>query len=160
MNIDFILDTILKKTFTLHDFKRRVRIIKFLLEKASFGRNFNETFSPEESEWYNSLPTDLFQNIDVNSLYPFFESLAAKMKLVTPLIIYLSFDPEAALVEQIGLWLRSNLNDKRTLMDIKIDPTLIGGCAIVTKGIYRDYSVKGRIDQQKLAVIESLGSFK
>jgi len=51
------------------------------------------------------------------------------------------------------VWLRENLDQPRLVFDFKVDPSLIGGCAFVYKGVYKDYSLRARISDNKDKII-------
>ena len=78
---------------------------------------------------------------------------------LSPLTIYFVFMPEEGQVKEIGEWLRKSLNNPRLLFNVKVDPGLIGGCAVVYKGVYKDYSLKAKISENKGKLIEEFRKY-
>lgn len=76
------------------------------------------------------------------------------MRGTQALSIYFVFVPEDAQIKEIGGWLRTNLKNPRLLFQVKVDPALIGGCAIAYKGVFKDYSLRARISDNKSKLIE------
>lgn len=74
------------------------------------------------------------------------------------LILYLPFEVNDRIVEQIGQKTRI-IFSQLLLLDIKYDPSLIAGCALVWKGILRDYSLKAKIEQEKAQILESFKKY-
>lgn len=142
-----ILDIILQNTYTLPEAKHRLRILKEYLEAKIFG-NSTLSFEPPDHAWLNSLPADFLKSFNKDNVSSAMENLEQQIKKLSPLILYLSFEPDKNTITAISLWLRQNLSQK-PILEIKYDPTLIGGCALVKNGIYKDYSLKKRVEEQK-----------
>ena len=145
-----LLDTILTNTYTMQDLHHRLRILKLYFETKQFGGKFE--FSPEDLAWLNSLGEDFFSKFTKENFYNNFLELEKKISLLIPLIIYLSFEPAKEQIELIGLWIKKNLTQK-LLFEIKIDPGLIGGVALVYKGVYKDYSLRSKIQEQNETIL-------
>ncbi len=77
----------------------------------------------------------------------------------TTLTIFFVFIPDNSQVEGFGKWLREHLKNPELLFDVKIDSSLIGGCAISYKGVYRDYSLKARIAANKANLMEEFRGY-
>lgn len=146
-----ILNLMMENTYTLPDLKHRLRILKGYLENQVFG-NKDHIFDPEDSAWLNSLPADLFHQFNKDNLPDIFTTLEQTIDKILPLTLYLSFEPNKEIVSAISAWLRQNLSQK-PILEIKFDPGLIGGCALVKDGIYKDYSLKARIEEQKEVIL-------
>lgn len=143
-----ILDAILEKTYTSQDLRHKLRVLRSYLEFKLFGNSDEaKQFSPEDLTWVSSLETDLISKFNQENLYELFQQIEKEAGKLQQVIIYLAFEPTQTQIEQIHFWMIKNLPQKVTI-DIKIDLTLLGGCALVYKGIYKDYSLRSRIQQQ------------
>lgn len=60
---------------------------------------------------------------------------------------------------KIGRWIKENV-DKKMIFDVAIDPSLIGGCALSLNGVYKDFSLKAKIEENKAAILKSLTEYK
>lgn len=147
-----ILNLMMENTYTLPDLKHRLRILKEYLEAQVFSKNTSLSFDPEDSAWLNSLPSGLFSQFNKDNLPDIFTTLEQTIDKISPLTLYLSFEPNKEIVSAISAWLRQNLSQK-PILEIKFDPGLIGGCALVKDGIYKDYSLKARIEEQKEVIL-------
>lgn len=143
-----IVDTILQNTYTIRDLRHRLRILKSYLEFKLFGAvDSAKQFSPEDLKWLSSLQSDFLQKFNKENLSQNFSKLEEEVKKLETITIYLSFEPTQTSIEEIHFWMMKNLTSK-LLVDIKFDPTLLAGAAFVYKGVYKDYSLKARIEQQ------------
>lgn len=153
-----IFDVILENTYTLPDLKHRVRILKDYLE-GIFFKDMVPQFVLEDQKFIQQLPIDFFQTVNPKNFEQFFEDLENQIKVISPLILYLPFEIGKEDVQKISLWLRQNLKYPPPLLEVKIDPNLLGGSALSYKGVYKDYSLKARIESQKEEILQSLKSY-
>lgn len=146
-----ILDVILTNTYTLPDLKHRVRILKEVLENRIFGGSDLKLAAPD-SNWVETLAKDFLSQFNKDNLYQLFDSMDETINNIPPLVIYLAFEPNEETKAQISQWLRSNLT-KKFIFEIKLDPSLIGGAALVWQGVYKDYSLRTKIEVQKEVIL-------
>lgn len=152
-----ILNIILANTYTLPDLKHRLRILRAYLEDRVFG-NKNQVFESQDENWLNSLPLDLLNQFNKDNLTSLLENLEQQINELHPLVLYLSFEPDQNTITSISSWIRQNLSQKPVL-EIKYDPSLIGGCALVKEGIYKDYSIKAKIEEQKDLILQEFKKY-
>ncbi len=146
-----MIDVILQNTYTLADLKHRLRILKEYLEGQIFLSP--SSLSVDDQTWVNSLPKDFLNQFNKDNLSGLFDRLEKELAKISPLVLYLSFNPDPETVSRLSLWLKNNLTQPY-LLEIKLDPGLIGGCALVLQGIYQDYSLRARIQQQKNLILQ------
>lgn len=146
-----ILDTILTNTYTVQDLRHRVRLLKSHLENILFGHH-REELSPEDSSWISSLPESFISQFNKDNIYSSFSELEGQIKTLNPLVLYLTFEAGQEQIEQIGLWVKKKLTQAK-VFEIKIDPGLLGGIALVNGGVYKDYSLKSRIQEQEETIL-------
>lgn len=152
-----VLDEILKDTYTLETFKKRYQALKETLQVQIFdSKEKNEDYKAED-EWVGKFDKKLLSQISSNSLSGISRYIDKYLSSLNILSIYFVFMPDPGQTKEIGEWIRSNLKNPGLIYDVKIDTSLIGGCAMVYKGIYKDYSLKAKIARGKPAL---LGEFK
>lgn len=156
--MDDLLQPILQNTYSLSSLKRRLRILKSILSNKFFGGNPPESPNTDDSLWINSLPGGFLEKFNKDNISKFFSDIETRMQGLQTVTLYLPFDPPDDAIKEIGLNIRNTFG-KPLLLDIRYDPRLIAGCALSWKGIYRDYSLKGRIEERKLAILESFKKF-
>lgn len=154
MDITKILDQILSTTYTTHQLNKRLRLLKsFLSEKVFTNQESNKSFFDQaDSKWLGSLSSDFFKNFTAANFQDIFKQLEEQTKLITPLIIYIPADLPEEEIAKLSTNLRQNYG-QNTIMDIKLDPTLLAGCALVWKGVYKDYSLRAKIAEEKDQVL-------
>ena len=155
-----ILSIILKDTFSLTQFKHRMRLLKSNLLRAFFGGQ-TENLSPstQDSDWLKSLPEWFYQKFNQENVYKIFSDLE-KMSTGLPILtMYLTFEPDDVTLNQLGILTRKTFNSASLFLDIKIDPNLIAGTALSWKGVYKDYSLRAKIEEKKVEISEEFRRF-
>ena len=156
--MDEVLAFILKDTFTLISLKHRVRILKSYLDEKLFGKTEKELLESSDRDWLNSLPSQLLEKFNKDNLLSQTSELENKLKELKVLTLYLAFEVTDQAAYSLGARARALFNPT-LLLDIKFNPSLVAGCALVWKGIYKDYSLRSRIDQNHEQILSSLKSF-
>lgn len=177
-----LIDPILAETYTKPQLIRRVRILQEFINYILFDYQGQKTVIAtkmyiegflalhkddllkddafvRESSWLESLDNNFwaqFNISNVNNLFKEIESYISGLRTVT---FYLPIEFPDTQISSIGGWLKRNVSPS-TIFEISYDPNLIGGCAISFKGLYKDYSLKGRINDNKEAILQSLRDFK
>lgn len=154
-----LLEKILENTYTLDMLKKRVKALRHKVNIELFNLKVDPKREDHEYDaWINSLGKDFAKVFTRDDFQQAFEELDKQVSELQPLVIYFSYDPGPSQIILIGGWLRQNLG-KNFVFDIKLDYSLIGGCAFVWKGIYKDYSVRAKIAQNKEIILESFRNF-
>lgn len=154
-----LLEIILQNTYTLDVLKKRIKTLKQKVNIELFHFKVDPKHQEQEySAWINSLGKDFFKVFTRDDFQEVFEALDKKISEIQPLVIYFSFDPGPSQIILIGEWLREHFG-KNFIFDIKLDYSLIGGCAFVWKGLYKDYSVKAKLAQNREKILGSFVNF-
>ncbi len=158
-NSQKILEAFLTDIFTSTQARNRLRVLKHHLEEQFFNSGqSNQDINNEDVIWLRSLDPEFYKNFTKDNLYQIFTDLENALQNITALVVYLAFEPGGEETEEIGRYIRTNFKTV-PIIDLKLDPALIGGCALVYNGVYRDYSVKGRIEASKTQIMADLKSF-
>lgn len=152
-----ILNIILKDTFSLTLFKHRVKLLKSNLLKTFFG---GESVPPTPSDlnWLKSLPMSFYQNFNKDNVYQIFSELDQNCTKLPTLTIYLTFEPDETTIASIGTFARNTFG-LPLMLDIKYDPRLITGAALSWKGVYKDYSLRAKIEERKGEILQNFKKF-
>lgn len=143
--MDTLLPTILQNTYTLSSLKHKLNILKAYLLHQFFGVPSDE----KEADWIKGLP---LQNISKDNVYEVFKSMEQAIAKLPTLTIYLTFEADDQSLAQIGIFARKAYLPS-LLLDIKYDPNLIAGCSLVWKGVYKDYSLRAKIEEKKQEIL-------
>lgn len=159
--IQQLLDIILSQTYTQADALSRLQALKDLILFQLFqkGKEVSDLHAPEHSNpqtaWLISIGTDFYKLFNRQNVYTLFDSLEAEIKKLKPLIVYLPIDLPEEAVTELGQYTRQMFG-KNFLIDLKVDPTLLAGTALVWNGIYRDYSIRKKIEDNRTDIIKML----
>ena len=156
--MDNTLAVILKDTFTLSQFKKRVKTLHSTLSEKFFGGRQGEAVTAEESAWFKLLPQEFLGSFNKDNLSQAITNLNSQIDKMPILTIYLPFEAEADILNQLGIKVRTTFGEN-FLMDIKYNPLLIAGCALSWKGIYKDYSLHQKIAERRLPILQSFKKF-
>lgn len=152
-----ILSNILNNTYTIGDLKTRIRALKSRLNHQIFGSPPVEE-NPDIASWLNGLGEDFYQLFNKDNVSAKLLKLEQEATKIEPLILYLAFEPDEKQIKELGIWTRQNINPA-IILDIKYNPELIAGAAIVWKGNFRDYSLRYTIDQNKQQILTSFRGY-
>ncbi len=151
------LAVILKDTYTLSSLKLRLRILRAHFSKIFFGAS-DLTLDENDSAWLQSLPKDFLAKFDKDNLTYRISRLENSIKELQFLTLYLSFEANEETEGLIGSMTRQ-LFRSQIVLDIKYDPALLAGCALSWKGVYRDYSLRAKIEGKKEEVLQSFRKY-
>lgn len=160
-----ILDEILADTFVQSQALHRISALKSLVLVQLFaGKGQEKAVAPEidpqlapgqQTPWIVSLNPKIYQHFNKDNVYQMFEELEQTIKKIEPLTLYLPFELPENELAKIGAQLRHDFG-QNFLMEVKIDPSLLAGCALIWKGVYKDYSLKRKIEENRQKILETL----
>lgn len=155
--ISLLYKTLLQNTYTLQHLKHRLKILKIYFSQVFFKAS-QESLNEGDNLWVNSLPKDFIVSFSKDNCLNRLGELENEINQLQTLILYLPFEVTAEALEKIGQKARILFNPSLVL-DIKYNPSLLAGCALVWKGIYKDYSLKAMIEARKMEILESFKKF-
>lgn len=112
-----------------------------------------------QSDWLNSLDEKFYARFTKENFYKQLQELETQTKKISPLIVYLAFEPGEGENQQLSTWVRQIFGNPQLVIDVKYNPDLIAGCALVWKGVYKDYSLKKKIEDQKEQILAIFRKF-
>lgn len=152
-----ILTMILKDTYSLIQLKHRLNLLKNYLTEYYFATAKTD-FIPKDSAWLKSLAPAFWQNFTKDNINDILIQLDKDIANLKILIVYLTFEPDDETLTQIGSYAR-RLFGNSIILDIKYDPNLIAGTALVWKGIYKNYSLYSKLEQNKELILQSFKKY-
>lgn len=118
---------------------------------------FNEVLNGFRPQIAEALATELTANSDSKENY--LNNLTEELQRIPTIGLTLAFEPGNATINKIHDWIRSRTTTP-TLIDIDVNPRILGGVIIVSKGTYSDFSVKKLVDlylkDNKDAILSSI----
>lgn len=74
------------------------------------------------------------------------EEIGKKLKTLEQLNLTIAFNPTERNIENFYLWAVKNIGEN-TIINLEIDPSIVGGAIISYKGLYSDFSLKKEIEK-------------
>lgn len=154
-----LLNKILIGTYTMTDALRRIRGVRQFILNQLFASKISE-FNAENSAdaaWLSGLGADFYKEFTQSNVYSRVDNIEAELKKISPLVLYLPFEIPGGEIVRVGMKLRGSFGPN-FLLEFRIDPNLIAGCALVWKNIYRDYSLRQKINDNREKILGMLKS--
>lgn len=148
-----LITTFFANTYSLQQAKARLRLLRTYLLRSFYEQNQ----TPETDPWLLSLGDDFYKKFTRDTVYKNLRAIEEAVVKIQPLIFYIAFDIPEEEVNNLGLWFRKNCQSN-IIFDIRHDPNLIGGCAMSWHGVYKDYSVRSRIELNKDKILGNIKS--
>ena len=154
------LAIIVKDTYTLSTLRHRVRVLKnYLINKMFTQDDENKhQIDPEDLVWLEGLGTDFLNSFNKDNTYPIFSQIDQSLEKISPLVIYLPFPTNDQIQIHLGEFIRKAFS-KNLIFDTKFDPNLIAGCALSWQGIYRDYSLRKKIVDNRNQLLQNFKKY-
>jgi F0F1-type ATP synthase delta subunit len=92
---------------------------------------------------------------DVNQLHMFFDQAHKQIMNIPRLQIQIAIEANDSLITAIYSWVKREVHDV-VFLELITKPALIGGCVIVYEGMYKDYSVKYKLESDPKKVFEPI----
>lgn len=105
---------------------------------------FNEVLNGLRPQIAKALVTELSANSVSKEDY--LNSLTEELQKMPAIGLTLAFEPSVATINKIYEWI-TNQTTTPTLIDIDVNPRILGGVIIVSRGTYSDFSVKKTVDR-------------
>lgn len=152
------LTLLLASTYTVDDLHRRIGLWRSVLETVVFTeetvpdahelqRTIAEQCDERDRVVVAAWPEAVWQGVTSQNLAAEAAALMEAVKTLSTTIVYLPTLLEAHDVAALGSWCRSECGI--TLLDIKIDPQVIGGCGVVgANATYHEHSLRTALADQ------------
>lgn len=148
-----LLSYLITSSLTKNEALNRLRRLRDFLGEKLFGTAPPESAPDSDLQlWLRSLDPRLLEPINGHNIDQIMNSIEEAVGKIDPLIVFLSFEIERPQLEELVKTLRQSYGPE-FLVEIKFDPNLIGGAALVWKGVYKDYSVHQRITDNREQII-------
>lgn len=172
------LQILLINTFTKNEMLRRLRMLSDLINYKIFklGNTSDlkkvfeavkleysqQSFHPHfeaDLEFFEGLSENFYAGFLPEHASTQLEAIEKQVSETKIILIYVPFEMPEIEIQKLGKWFKQNMGPL-ILFDLVFDPSLIGGCALSLNGIYKDYSLKQKINDNKSLVLEQLTGYK
>ena len=171
MESDQLLTIFLANTLTKDSAQHRLSLTKEFLEYYFFTKHENQNLiyllnkfineKKENRDEFNALFTWGYHFFDLftkKNMYNLLTELENRVRDLPTAVVYLPFVLPVYALPKLSAWFRTNVHPN-FIIDLKSDRDLIGGCAIVWKGTYHDFSLRYFLSIKKAAVKKIVDDF-
>lgn len=152
-----LVSLVTSNSFTKSEALRKLRALRELAVASTFGGKTNFEVSDEEKKWCEKSIQKITKEIKDTNIEEVFADAEERLKNLEDLIIYLPSQFPAEEVKKIGERVRKD--HKPLLLEIKVDPELLAGAAFSYKGVYKDYSLKAKLEEERDHLREKIKKF-
>jgi hypothetical protein len=148
MTSDQILTSIIKNTYTKAEILRRITLLRQYLEQMFFSGMVDRVSdnlrklgaSTEDVAEITSWGDEFFASFTRENTYDILNEVSKAVENLPIVTVYLAIVPFDEDVKELGNWFRKHL-DPKAMLDIRTNTSLIGGCAYVWNGVYREFAL-------------------
>jgi hypothetical protein len=167
MNEDALFTALLIITYTKPDMLRRLRMIREYMEYKFFSNRENANLDGylrdnaivgPDAAALMSLGEEFFLAFTKANAYAYINALVDRVNLYPVMTVYIPFDPTYDDVVKLGVWFRDEV-DKTIIMELHVEPRLLGGCAFSYKGIYKEYSLMYYLKKKRQDISQMLNGY-
>lgn len=130
------------------DFGSRLSSVAEKIYKTDFQfeQAFSEEFGVQKKDKFLSLLRTQHISLDAHeALKNFMTTLQETINAMTTVSLVLAFEPPTASLMAIAEWFVMNMG-QQVLIDVRVDPSIIGGATIDYNGRHVDFSIKPTFD--------------
>ncbi len=167
-----VTQALLTHTFTIEGAHRRVALLQRVLELVVFSTEdtkesrearyihlVHEEVGAEDQKALLAVGAMLLPMVIVENVAESIAALRSAVDALPRLVLYVPVTVGEDAVESLGTWCRDTLG-AMYLIDLEIDPLMLGGCAFVRDGHFVDYSFSSRLHAQPGLVMSILASYE
>jgi|SRR5581483_10184539 len=167
---DKIFLSIIEEPIPIQSVRKRIHLAKTWLTNLFYSEGKSKE---ENGEYVDEIDTNWLKNIQATreeekdsvwaaitktNFSEIFEVLEKKVREVNPLVLFIPILLPTNEVENLVRKVRADMG-RPVLLDIRLDPDLIGGAAIAWNGIYKDYSLRQKIKDNHETILASFQKY-
>lgn len=164
-----LLARIKQNTYSQGDMYRRLGILRECIEYAVYTdtglsqeeecRNFlDKVESQDDADAVWKWGAEVFNAFNQQNTSSLIHELQEKVHAMPLLIVYIPVEFPQEEIVKLGDWCRAHI-DENIVLEIHIEPTVVGGCAFVWNDTYHDFSFHGRREQVLSAIAEEMAKY-
>jgi F0F1-type ATP synthase delta subunit len=124
----------------------QVRQIIFKDKEASLSKKVEGKVSGEFKKFLERLEKEEVISKNPGQQFSFFQELEKYLQSLPEIKLEIAFSPDDNSLDRISQWLEKELGQK-IILDLIINPRVVGGAIIEYRGNWHDFSLAKKIDQ-------------
>ena len=150
MTEEKLLSMLLRETYTKSDILRRLRLLREYLEFKYFSSERQTDLSyflakhnvPEvDIGVFASFSDEFYASFTKENAYTELTKLSEAVDKQPQIVVLVPYDFGAEEIMRLGRWMRTNIHPQM-IIELRNNPTLLGGCAFAYEGYYHDFSLR------------------
>ena len=118
----------------------------FRIDKVTFEKNVNHNLNYDiANALKNTIATSGITYANHEEMKSFLTGLKEELKSCQVMTLTIACKPSAELVNSICDWVNENLG-RKVLLEVNVDPYILGGAIIIFNGVYMNFSVKKKLE--------------
>lgn len=165
--------SILSNTYSVNDAYHRIDMLQRALEHAFFegGEQRQDRAAMVRAHYEGSDPESrmhaaaiaawgegVLDTVASDTLYARIQSLKEAVKASSKLTLYAPVHLTSEHIKWIGEWCRAELQ-RDMLLDLKVDPSAVGGCTLVYQNTFHDLSFTYFARKQREKLVQLVASY-
>lgn len=146
-----LLDQIAIDSWTKTETRRKLTLLREYFENRFFGRKKTVIIEP----WIKSLDKKEFNK---DNFYKVLDQLGEDLNKTQVLTIYFAVELPQEEIEKIVQTLRGDYG-RNFLIESKVDPSLLAGCALAWGDKYKDYSLKKALTDKRQKLLDKFAEY-
>jgi hypothetical protein len=161
MTTDQVLEKVLSNTYVKADCFMRLLVARDFVEHVRYGENAADggLVAQLQGKYLNrpegvaaaavaAWGDDVLESLSAGTISETFSELTSRIAALPELVLYAPVRLSSESLDRIGGWCRQYI-DNRVLIDTRLNPEVVGGCAFVWKDRYYDFSLPYFIQKYK-----------
>lgn len=147
-----MISILISNTYTKTGFLRRMSLLRSLLDKKNYSspdkrmKKVEEFLKEKDAkeddiEAVRSWVHGLGNKLDGRGFHATLNSLTEAMRSLPTVSLFVPILMPESELEKIGKWFRKYVTETM-MLDVRVDPSYIGGCGIVYRGYFKDMSLR------------------
>lgn len=124
----------------------RIREIIFKDKELPLSKKVEGKVSPELKELIEKLEKEKIISENREQQSTFWEKLEKELQSLPVVKLEIAFSPEDDFLNKISQWFEKELRQK-IILDLIINPKIVGGARLEYQGLFRDFSLVKEIDK-------------
>ncbi len=169
-DVQGVLDLIQKNTYTVGDMSRRVGILRECLETVLFSdetgpvtdrcvAHLQSLQASSDVDAVIAWGAEVYESFSQSTVSEKIIALQKTIESLPVLTLYVPVPFADAELAVVGEWCREHC-DPHIVLDMHIEPEVVGGCGFVWHDVYHEFSLKSRMHEQRGVVTELLSAYE
>lgn len=160
--MDTFKEKFLAVTYTIAAAHQRLGTLRHILETVWYAEDttvsLNDryktavlTLPKSDRHFFEELGVDFLSQITQENLHRYITDWQEWIDNLPTLIIYVPVQFEDEQIINLGQWCRAEVTQS-VLLDLVIEPAVVGGCAFIKNHTYHDFSLRARLAEDRQVI--------